>query len=473
VIWVEIEVEVSAMSIMRANLKHLYQHKAAVLLFAFLALMFTVPVISATTGNNGGAILVVWLVVFYAGLFSGASQVAILAKPFSYCLPGHSGVPVKILSLTCLVVSLVPSAAIHFLSESGSSPMRFIALFSTTTSAYWLGVWVTFRFRNWTVAIALFGFVPLVAMYTENNTSIERFISSSWAIIVLLGLGANYCAYKLLRGDGLARRYCGKMWMGAFDAWNRAKLVKFKQIRLQEREAKQKGRGSLAPKVESFFLARVSDRTMGNTAKHIWSGLYRSFAISASARQPWSGLVFLPLLVIFICYMGAGGALIYVMPGLMVVHMSLHIQSPLLISGGRRERFYTALALAVTINTLALVVLLLATAISQLLAPIMPPLTLTGPSRPFTPLNVKLLFIPLLVVPLGFTGSHLFRRHTMLSKLVPAIGIMMFFQFFIVMDIANQSIPITLTMIVMAIVLSWAVFVLLLSFICRRRCLTQ
>jgi hypothetical protein len=86
------------MSIMRANLKHLYQHKAAVLLFAFLALVCTGVAMSAITGENGGAILGVWLVVFYAGLFSGASQTAILAKPFSYCLPGHSGVPVKILS---------------------------------------------------------------------------------------------------------------------------------------------------------------------------------------------------------------------------------------------------------------------------------------------------------------------------------------------------------------------------------------
>jgi hypothetical protein len=149
--------------------------------------------------------------------------------------------------------------------------------------------------------------------------------------------------------------------------------------------------------------------------------------------------------------------------------MSLHVQSPLLISGGRRERFYTALVLAITVNVLIFLLLLLAVPITELFAPIMPKIM----SSTFHPLNAKLSFIPLLVVPLAFTGAHLFPKQTILSKMVPIIGIVMFFQFFIIMDIAKKPIPMTLSVIAGAIVLSWAVFVLLLKYICSRRCLTQ
>jgi hypothetical protein len=149
--------------------------------------------------------------------------------------------------------------------------------------------------------------------------------------------------------------------------------------------------------------------------------------------------------------------------------MSLHIRSPLLISGGRRERFYTALVLAVTVNVLVVLLLLLAAPITVLLAPIMPKIM----SSTFHPLNAKLSFITLLAIPLAFIGTHIFPKQTMLSKMVPMIGIMMFFQFFIVMDIAKKPIPMTLSVITTAIVLSWAALILLLKYICSRRCLTQ
>ena len=456
------------MSIMRANLKHLYQRKAALLFFLFFALIFAVIIASFLDEDGSGAILGVFALVFFIGLFAAAAQVEILSKPFSYCLPGHNAVPIKFLIWTCILISLVPPAAFLFRGEFELILLRLLTIFSLSTTAYWLGVWTVFRLRNWSAFMGLFAFAPLIAIWTEGNTSIESFIFGSWFVIVLLGIGVNYFAYKFLSTTNLSRRYCGKMWMGALDAWNKEKITKFQQIKLQEKEDKKKGREFLLPKVEEFFLAKISDRTMSDTAKHIWSGLYRSLAVLLSTKQ-WSLLIMMPLLVCFMCYMGPGGAFIYIFPAFMVIHMSLHIQSPLLISGGRRERFYTALVLAITVNVLIVLLLLLASPISVLIEPIMPKIM----SSTFQPLDAKLSFIPLLAIPLAFAGTHLFPKQTMLSKMVPLIGIMMFFQFFIFMDITKKTLPVTFSIIAGSIVLSWAVLVLLLGHICSRRCLGQ
>jgi len=112
---------------------------------------------------------------------------------------------------------------------------------------------------------------------------------------------------------------------------------------------------------------------------------------------------------------------------------------------------------------------LLASPISVLIEPIMPKIM----SSTFQPLDAKLSFIPLLAIPLAFAGTHLFPKQTMLSKMVPLIGIMMFFQFFIFMDITKKTLPVTFSIIAGSIVLSWAVLVLLLGHICSRRCLGQ
>lgn len=458
------------MSIMRANLKHLYQRKALLLPFLFLAYIFVVIVFFTEKGS--GAIFGVLMLMFYMGLFIGALQIEIMTKPFSYCLPGHRGVPVKFLAWVCVITSLIPSLAFLFRIEArGFAVMmlHFLTVFLFSTIGYWVGVSVPFRCRNCLAAIGFLGFGPLIIVGAEYNILVESFIFDNWFAILLLGIGVNYIACRLLSSDDLARRHCGKMWMGAFDTWNKEKMAKFQQIKLKEKEKKkEKQRQYLSPKVEEFFLAKISDQTMSDTAKHIWSGLYRSFAIVLSTNQR-SFLIMMPLLVCFMCYIGFGGVFIYIFPGLMVIHMSLHVQSPLLISGGRRERFYTALVSAVTVSVLIFFVLLLVAPISVLLAPTMPKIL----SLTFHPLNMKFSFIPLLVVPLAFTGTHLFPKQTMLSKMVPIFGIIMFVQLFVFMDIAKKPIPLTLSMIAVAIVLSWAAFILLLRYICTRRCLAQ
>ena len=466
------------MTIFQANLKHLYQRKAMLFLFLFFALLFT-AVIASFVNEGGGAILGVLLLVFYIGLFIAALQIEIMTKPFSYCLPGHGDVPVKFMFWVCVIISLVPSLAFLFRIEVVGFALvllRCLTVFLLSTVFYWLGVWVTFGNRNWSVAMALFGFAPLVGIWTRDNTAIEGFIFGNWFVILLLAIGVNYLASRLLRDDGLARKYCGKMWMGALDPWNREKLVKFQQVKLKEKEERTGNkRQYLSLKVEEFFLSKISDRSMNDTARHIWSGLYRTFAVLVSTSR-WPLLITWPLVICFLCYIGPASGILYVMPAFMAIQMSLHVRSPLLISGGRKERFYSALVLAMTVSVLVILTVLSIVVFSKLIAPVMPSIMFKGREMVFTQLNVKMSFLPLLIIPLAFTCNQIFPKQTILSKVLPMIVIMIGFQFFVIMGAFKKSIPMEdmlPLLVVGGIVLSWGLFVLVLRYVCMRRCLVS
>ena len=465
------------MTILQANLKHLYQRKGFWLIGLGLGLFAFMCIMAIVDGEQGSfMVFAVW--IYIAAGFTSALQVEVLTRPFSWSLPGHARIPVKFLFCIGISVSLfwsvvflfypAPTLAEHLLS--------CVSVFFAGTIIYWLGAWVVFRFPNWVSAIVLVPILMVYGRYLDLYVLFERVIVDAWFAVILLGGLVNFLAWRHWSRPGMARKYCGRPWLGAFDAWNKEKISEFQQARLAQRN---KAIPTVLPRVEKFFLDRITDRTGPNTAQYIWGGLYRSFGLIASRKREcvrfW--LIMLPLLC-FLGYMGPAANIIFIMPGLMVANMSLHVRSTLLVSGGRTERFWSALSTAAVATLLATVTVTLMAALTLALQAVMPELTIKGQSAVYRAMEMKLFFIPLCMMPLTLTIALIFYRYPRLMMGVVMMIFILAMQVSVFLKILpihpKEPGPIHIIIIITLILLCcWAIFTAVLRHICMRRCLVR
>ena len=462
------------MTILQANLKHLYQRKGFWLigpglgLFAFIGIM-----VIADRGRNFFLLFASW--IYIAAGFTSALQVEVLTRPFSWSLPGHARIPVKFLFCIGISVSLFWSVAFLFYPAPTLAEhlLSCVSVFFAGTIIYWLGAWVVFRFPNWVSAVVLVPILMVYGRYLDMYALFERVIVDAWFAVILLGGLVNFLAWRHWSRPGMARKYCGRPWLGAFDAWNKVKMTEFRQARLAQ---KNKAIPTVLPYVEKFFLDRITDRTGPNTAQYIWGGLYRLFGLMGSRKKKDWGLSWLVMLSLlcFLGYVGPGANIMFIMPGLMVANMSLHVRSTLLVSGGRTERFWSAVSIAAVTALLATVIVTLMAALTLPLQAIMPELTIKGQSFVYRAMEMKLFFIPLCMMPVTLTIALIFYKYPRLMMAVVmlifilAMQVSMFLRFFPDYDIEPGPIH-----ILVLFVCCWAIFTAVLRHICMRRCLVR
>ncbi|MGB8226009.1 MAG: hypothetical protein WCE45_03945 [Sedimentisphaerales bacterium] len=281
--------------------------------------------------------------------------------------------------------------------------------------------------------------------------------------IIIAGSLVNLWAWIHWGREGLARQYCGRMWMGAFDAWDREKLSKYTEARLVEK--KKDFPVHILPKIETFFISRISGAGE-NLSRYIWGGFYKSFAVMFSCLS-WIGVLTGTLLtLLFLGYISPGRNIIFILPVFLVLQANLHVHSPLLISGGRRERFWIALALGTAVTLFITVFVTLAALITLWLEPIMPVLTLNGRHFYFKAIDINLSFMTLFVLPVAFTIGLVFDKKPMMKMIV----LMLLFQLiiFFILTLSDKQIVFTPSQIITSLLCSWAMFTAVSRYICMK-----
>ncbi|MCK5342390.1 MAG: hypothetical protein KAR20_03250, partial [Candidatus Heimdallarchaeota archaeon] len=278
--------------------------------------------------------------------------------------------------------------------------------------------------------------------------------------------------------DDLSRLYFGKLWMGAFDAWNKEKMLKYTQDRLAKKDKKNPNSMRISSGVEGFFVSRIKRAETGSLKRYIWGALYKSFGLMISQqRQDWMRFLVLMLPILcFLCYMpGEGRNIIFIMPGLMVASMSLGVYSNLLICGGRRQRFWSSLTLAVATGILITVVVTLLAMATQLLEMVMLELTIRGHEFAFNALDMKFSPVPLLMIPVTFTIGLIFHKKPLLTFLFAMVLFQIVFALSIVskLTIMNWRVQIGLMHIIIMLLISWSLFITTLRYISMRCCLVK
>ena len=163
------------------------------------------------------------------------------------------------------------------------------------------------------------------------------------------------------------------------------------------------------------------------------------------------------------------------MPGVMVFQMSLWVYSSLSVSGGRRQRFWSGLTLAVTTGMLITVVVTFLAVATHLLERIMPQLTIRGHEFTFNALNIYLSLLPFFMIPVTLTIGLISHKKPML-KIALVIGL---FQILLAMSIIgevtimNWRMQIGPVHLIIMLLCSWTIFVGVLRHISMRCCLVS
>ncbi len=158
--------------------------------------------------------------------------------------------------------------------------------------------------------------------------------------------------------------------------------------------------------------------------------------------------------------------MLFIVPCFMVMQMKLSLYSSMLINGGRKERFFTALTLVVAITVLITAVILFLAVLTVLMKPIMPNINLQGHNFAFQAADLRAFFLPLLIVPLGFILTTIFYRQQLL-----AMAFLVFMVFLVTMHINELESKFDLIYIPVLILLNWIALAVVLYYICSRRSL--
>ncbi len=189
-------------------------------------------------------------------------------------------------------------------------------------------------------------------------------------------------------------------------------------------------------------------------------------------RNDWMRFLILMLPILcFLCYIPvASKNIIFIIPGIMVIHMPLGVYSSALICGGRRQRFWAALTLAVTTGILVTITVMLLAIATHPLESVMPQLTVKGHELTFIAINIKFSLVPFLMIPATLTICLIFHKKPMLKILL----VIILFQILFVICIFEKNVlmRIGLMHIIIMLLCSWAIFVAVLRYISMRCCLT-
>ena len=461
------------MSILTVNLKHLYQRRGIWLVYASSGLGVFMSILLPLENPGAGKGLYIGLVAlaFVIGLIVAVLPIEVLSKPFSYCLPGHRKVARRFVFCVGIVFNLCGSLLffVYPSSNAGQLVLVVCSAFFAGLISYLLGVWLAFGVRN---SGAFIGFLPFVILgggFFGLHRIIECAIVGIPFGVILVGILSSIVAWLWLGDEGRARRYCTVPWVGFFDAWNRDKLQKYRQVRAAKKWDKLKQHPS--PWVETFFLGRMNRHDYVSAGRYIWGGLYTTFGIALSQwKEAFSGLFVALVIVCFLGYMGPGKNIFFIMPGMMVAQMRLPFYSSMLISGGRNERYHCAITLVITVAILITVMATIIAAPSLPLATIMPDITLQGRTFTFHAMDIELFFVPFLMIPIVFTIQLIFYRKPILMMwLIMLVFVILFITSMFLHE--HLSSGINPMFIIGGLVLCWGTFLLVSRYICMRRSL--
>jgi hypothetical protein len=406
------------MRILRANLKQLYQRRGLWVAYAFFALFAFVSCIVATDERVAGEGRFVGLILlaFLVGLVVATHQREIVAKPFGSCLPGHRQVLRQFIFVvggaanlvSCLLFLLYPGL------PWGLVPMVLGAAFCAGMVFYLGGVWFAFH-SNQPMAFAGLLFIPVVvAALLKMHIFLEQAIVEYPLWVILFGLLCGSAMWVALNNDDLVRRNCLRLWIGFDDAFSKDRAHRFQRAELLRR-LKDHPR----PWVEGFFLGRIDRRPALSLARFIWGQMYVSFAISVSQ---WRSTVLLVLFIaVFLGYNWVIGlATLVGIPIGIAVQSRPALYSNLLVGRGREERFISTLASVLAVTGVLTVLAGMMVLASVPLAGVMPEFCYKGLYLAYRAVDVRVLCLPLVLVPLGSAIHLLFYRKpiVMLSTLV-------------------------------------------------------
>jgi len=266
------------MSILTANLKHLYQRRGlwvVYLLSGFVVFTFMKDSLVQPKVGEGDYIRFAKL-AFFIGCLLTLSQMEVLSKPLSYCLPRHRMVFRRYVFCTAIATSAICSMQFVRYPDLYGGPLLLVVC-----SAFFAGL--TFYVAG--VLPAMAGGLPamlsmnaLVLLFSlarigggkhdDLDVLLERIIIGNGYLVIFVGVLSSIAMWLWLGRAGLARRYCAGAWMSLSDFFNMEKLNRHGKAPAGTRQ--KLFRKHPRPWVENWFLERMDKYDYRGPGRFFW-----------------------------------------------------------------------------------------------------------------------------------------------------------------------------------------------------------
>lgn len=337
-------------------------------------------------------------------------QKDLLHKPFSFTLPGHREALRRTMFGVGIAASLVASLGVlTFPGLSGLS--QFWAVWSAF--CFGLIVYLVIMGLQLLMDSATTALGPLIIVgaalieFTGGRVLLQEaaIFAPVWNTCVLAAV--SFLAWRSLGSQELARRTCGRRFLSLQMAWRRSAGEQFWLS--GRREVLSKGTWRGRSWLLQQLFARISRRPALSLRRHLAAVQYEVAGYLAPSR-PWTApliAMFVLVLVVVAGYIPPreGGApaanALYVASCIVGLHLGVPMFTTMLLPAGRRERFWTALAMVGCGGLVVLATSLLLFILLQGMGTLAPPLSLGGKVYYFRPADLGLSFIPLVHLPLS------------------------------------------------------------------------
>lgn len=439
-----------------------------------ILIFFNIQVASDQKANEQLVVGSFMTLPFILGFIASIVLIDVMNKPFSFCLPGHRQNVKKILMIMAVFVGFFFTFLMCFFILNRLQFNCFISIFFATLVSFLIGAELYMFARSLCALLFMLSF--FLFTYHLPLIILGRFILQHHLILLCIGLGSSIISWQLLNSSGLARRFCDNpKWMGFFDFRNKEKLLRLHRFNAESQ--KEKSKLKINPSVERFFLDKMNRQKYFSIGKYIWGCLYQAFGVSFSNFNPVSFL-FLILFILVFCYFSYySWWMFFMIPLMMAMSFWMPVYSNILISDGRKERFYSTLVLNAAITFLLIMIMLAAIISSKVAGLFLPDLELPGKTLVFNTMSFKYAMLPFVVVPIASIFRLIFHNSTAL-----AIGSMVFcYTLYITLFGAygfiknsmslNNTPQIVNQYSIIYLVIVWIIFIGVLRHICFKRSL--
>jgi hypothetical protein len=400
------------MSVLRVNLKQLYQRRGLWVTYPFIAFIFWAGAMEAFDGPvpDKGDFTGAFVSVFLVGLLFAGMQMETLTKPFAFCLPGHRGV-VRILIFLIGVVSNA-FASLIFLwypgLPGGYAPVILSSAFFAGLVFYFAGAWMTFGSGQPLAWVGLIMFAVFSSRLLSLNVLLEEAIVTMPLLVITLGVVATLAMWLYLSNEQLVRRNCLTPWIGFGAAFDPEKLRRFSQTKAGAR-IWERLKDHPRPWVQTLFLDHMGRHGPYSVARFVWGSLYVSFGVILSR---WKNVLLVALfLAVFLGYMGGClWVVAFIAPAMLLLQVRPALYSTLLIAGGRDQRLITTLTAIGVGSAFIALVIGLAMLASVPLATVIPDIEYRGLTLRYQPIGPRVFWVLVLLPLMSVIHLVFFKR---------------------------------------------------------------
>ncbi len=406
------------MSILRANLRLLYQRWQLWVTYFFVGVLVALGLVMVRFGV-GIALNVLIPVALVAGWAVAMVQAEILAKPVSCYLPGYREnlrTFVFTVGLALSVAGGLGFAWVHRSPDAFAARLfLMLCLGLCVTELVYLAMFAaTLAFGSILVdPLVLVVFLSLLRSREASTLGFDATLMMHPVLVISLGVFVGVGVWwQLGRAEWFRRRRAKRVF-------TRVSLAGLRRGRPSAEETRQMAAlinwPSLHPVVESCFLNLIQGGKPSSPVRYFWGAVYSTqLPLLLLLVAKWKKVI-PAILIWFAAVLAAGyvprfGLALLAIPAMIAAIFpitGLPLLSSLPIRGGRRERFYVAVLLVPLLTVLSTGIFLLPVLLVNSVSPWLPDVA----ALTFHSIPLWLPMFPLLVTPIFGLGAAWFYGH--------------------------------------------------------------